>query len=86
MGSASSAFHTKIFGSSAQLVCLNLWPKINSNYALIDLVSKDRIAFLYPEILERNAMGSKFMESANISNPKAVAEDLMQIISSASQL
>jgi len=79
MGTSSSAFHTKILGATAKLVCLNLWPQINSNYALIDSVSSDEITFLRPEISHNRVQNSRFMDSASIADPRAVADDFLTI-------
>jgi hypothetical protein len=71
MGASSSAFHTKLLGSTA---------KINSNYSLIDLASKDNITFLRPAVSSSDASDSRYLLSATIADPRAVADDILNIV------
>jgi hypothetical protein len=80
MGASSSAFHTKIFGATAKIVCLNAWQSVNSNFALVDLVSGDPISFLRPALLNTDASSSRYLLSASIVDPRAVADDLLEIV------
>ena len=79
MGSVGSGFHTKLLGGdAAKIICVNPHRTINSNYALIDEVSDNKILFLRPEA-ESVSGSARYSMSHRISSPREVAECLLTL-------
>lgn len=81
MGTTSSAFHTSIlYEPGARLVCLNLYPTINSNWVMLDKANENLISYYYSpvETVEGPRAERRFDQEFRLLDPEGTAVELLR--------